>query len=60
MSEIKEKNYKKFRKINDVEMLKDYQQFKMQYNGDYVKWRNLLKSSLVIFTIHFLLLVIVL
>lgn len=32
-----EKNYKKFRKINDVEMLKDYQQFKMQYNGDYVK-----------------------
>lgn len=60
MSEMKEKNYKKFRKINDVEMLKDYQQFKMQYNGDYVKWRNLLKSSLVIFTIHFLLLVIVL
>lgn len=60
MSEMKEKIYKKFRKINDVEMLKDYQQFKMQYNGDYVKWRNLLKSSLVIFTIHFLLLVIVL
>lgn len=60
MSEMKEKYYKKFRKINDVEMLKDYQQFKMQYNGDYVKWRNLLKSSLVIFTIHFLLLVIVL